>query len=421
MTWSVFGSERLNDFSYVTEWIRGDITILSEPLFADWLTWSTHSYIGHGRVEPADASFNPGTDIFTPLPFYTHMNGLVGMTRHELNMPFMVGPVNVVPYVLGEAAYWDEDATGDDLSRLYGSAGVRASLLFTKYMPYVQNRTWGLNGLAHKMLFDLDWSISDSSQPLGAVPQYNEFDDNSQERFRTRLFTNSFGGALPPTFAPRGYAVRTGAGSSVTAPYHELVDDLHVVRLGWRHRLQTKVGPPDRLRVKDWMTLDLEASFFPDEMRDNFGEDFGLIGAKYRWNVGERTSIVANTLFDTFNVNQQLWNVGILSQRSQRGSVYLGLRQVKGGAVDSQIVTASYSYLMSPKWVSSFSTAYDLDEGRNRGQSLTISRIGGDFIIHLGVSYDSSKNNAGIGFSIEPRLGHLRTSQTQLSSLLGVR
>lgn len=421
MTWSILGSQRLNDFANVTEWARGDITILGQPLLSDWLTWSSHSSIGHGRVEPADAPFNPAQDVFTPLPFYTHMDGLVAMTRHEIDLPFMVGPVNVVPYLLGEAAYWDEDATGNDLSRLYGSAGVRASILFTKYMPYVQNRVWGLNGLAHKMLFDLDWSISDSSQPLAAVPQYNEFDDNAQERFRERFFTTSFGGALPATFEPRNYAVRTGAGSTVTAPYHELVDDLHVLRLGWRHRWQTKVGPPNRLRVKDWMTLDLEASLFPDAMRDNFGEDFGLLGANYRWYVGERTTLLAGALYDTFTPNQQTWNVGVLSQRSARGSIYLGLRQIQGGPVDSQIVTASYSYLMSPKWASSFSTAYDLAEGENRGQSLTISRIGGDWVFHLGVNYDASKDNAGIGIAIEPRLGHLRTSRTQLSSLLGVR
>jgi hypothetical protein len=76
---------------------------------------------------------------------------------------------------------------------------------------------------------------------------------------------------------------------------------------------------------------------------------------------------------------------------------------------------------MSPKWASTFSTAYDVAENQNRGQSLTVSRIGGDWIFHLGLNYDWSKNNAGIGFSIEPRLGHFRTSRTQLSSLLGIR
>ncbi len=414
------GRERLNDFSNVTEWLRGDLTVLAEPLLNDWLTWSSHSSLGYGRIEPAQPPFNPAVDVFTPLPYFADVEGLVTSTRHELVLPLDLGPLNVDPYLMGEAAYWGEAMNGDDLSRLFGSAGVRASIEFWKRMPYVQSRILGLNGLAHKMVFDADYSISDSSQDVGLIPQYNEFDDNAQERFRSRYLFNEFGGAFAPTFEPRMYAIRTGAGRTVTAPYNELVDDQQVLRMGWRHRLQTKVGPPDRQRIREWMTLDLEASYFPDASRDNFGEDFGLFSTRYAWNVGERTTVTANSLVDFFDVEQQIWNVGVLSQRSTRGSVYLGIRQVKGGPIDSQIVTASYSYLMSPKWVSSVGVAYDFAEGRDRGQSLTISRIGGDFIFHLGAKYDRSKNNAGFGISLEPRFGALRTSRTQLSSLLGI-
>ncbi|MEZ6052470.1 MAG: hypothetical protein R3B91_12440 [Planctomycetaceae bacterium] len=420
LTISGLARKRLNDFSNQTDWLREDLTILSEPLFGDLLTWSSHSSVGYGRIEPAQPPFNPAVDTFTPLPYYTNSDGLVAMTRHELVLPLDFGPLNVDPYLMGEAAHWGDAINGDDLSRLYGTAGVRASILFWKPMPWVQSRMFGLNGLAHKMVFDADYSISDATQDHTLIPQYNEFDDNAQERFRERFLTLEFGGVLPPTFEERMYAIRSGAGQSVTSPYHELVDDLHVLRLGWRHRLQTKVGPPDRLRIKDWMTLDLDVSYFPDPNRDNFGEDFGLFSTRYAWYVGERTTLLANSMVDFFDVGQNIWNVGVLSQRSMRGSVYLGFRQVEGGPIESQIVTASYSYAMSPKWVSSLGTAYDVAEGQDRGQSIVISRIGGDFIIHLGANYDRSKDNAGIAISIEPRLGHLRTSQTQLSSLLGI-
>ncbi len=377
--------------------------------------------IGYGRLQPAQPPFDPALDTFTPLPYFTNADGLVTMTRHELDLPFMVGAVNFVPYLLGEAAYWGEDFSGDDLSRLYGSAGLRASVMFSRAMPWVRSQVFGLNGLAHKMIFDLDYSISDASADLTDIPQYNEFDDNAQERFRERYLGLDFGATdFPPTLDPRGYAVRTGAGRAVTAPYHELVDDQQVLRLGWRHRLQTKAGPPHMPRIKDWMTLDLDVSYFPDADRDNFGEEFGLFGMRYAWNVGERTRLVANSLFDFFDVNQRVWNVGVLSQRSARGSIYVGYRQVEGGPIQSQILTGSYSYAMSPKWVSSFGTAYDMADGRNLGQSLTVSRIGGDFIWHFGFGYDNSKNNTSLGLAIEPRLGHLRTSATQLSSLLGV-
>ena len=392
-----------NDFDATTEWLpKADLFSLSEPLLGGWLTWSSHSSAGYANLRPGDPPSDP-TDTFSPLPFVGDFNGAVLMTRHELDMPLHLGPVNVVPYAMGEAAYWGEDMTGDELDRFLFNAGVESSLMMWRVYPYAQSRIFNVNGLAHKILFEANYAFTDATAPLSAIPQYNEFDDNSQERFRERFLTNTFGGVLPPQFDPRFYAVRTGAGRAVTSPYHELVDDQQVLSFAVRQRLQTKEGPLDRQRIKDWMILDMEASYFPNARRDNFNEDFGLIGGRYRWNVGARTSILASMQFDLFDNAQELWNVGVLSQRNERGSVYLGIRQVKGAGLDSQILTASYAYQMSPKWISTFGTAYDLAEARNAGQSLTITRVGADFLVHVGANFDQSKNNAGIAIAIEPR------------------
>ena len=419
---------RLNDFENQTNWLpRADLSILGEPLLNNWLTWSSHSSVGYGHIRPAQPPSDPA-DPFTPLidpvsglPIFPNVNGTVAMTRHELNLPLNVGPVNVVPYVLGEAAHWQEDITGGETSRIYGSAGVKGSVMAWTVRPDVRSSIWGLNGLAHKMILDFDYYYAHSDEPLSTIAQYNEFDDDAQERFRERFIGIEYGGVLPAMFDPRYYAVRSGAGRGVTAPYHELVDDMHVLNLGWRHRWQTKVGPPAQPRIKDWMTLDLEASFFPDANRDNFGEDFGLIGGRYNWFVGERTTLLADALYDVFNGGQELWSVGILSQRSTRGSLYFGFRQVKVGPIESQLLAASYSYVMSPKWVSTFGTSFDVAEGIDRGQSFTISRIGEYALLHFGFGYDRSRNNLGIGLSIEPRLGGYGPGSTQLSSLLGIQ
>src|SRR5262249_48718662 len=112
------------------------------------------------------------------------------------------------------------------------------------------------------------------------------------------------------------------------------------------------------------------------------------------------------------------WNLGILTQRSERGSLYVGLRQVKGGPIDSEILTASYSYRMSPKWISTFGTAFDLKEGRNVGRSLTVTRVGADFLIHMGANIDTSKGNAGIQLSLEPRFGNKRLTNNNNSPML---
>lgn len=419
--WTAMGRVRINDFDTTTEWLpKGDLYVLGKSLFDGRMNWSSHSSVGLANLKPADAPTDP-TDIFSPLPFVADRTGLVSMTRHEVSAPFMLGEMNIVPYALGEAAYFSEDLNGNDMLRMYGSAGVRGSLMFTKVMPEVQSSILGLRGLVHKMVFDFDYSISDSSQNLSDVAQYNEFDDQAQYRFRNRLLMNTFGGFLPDQFDPRFYALRSGAAHNVTAPYFELVDSQQVLRLGWRHRWQTQAGPIDNPRVRDWMTLDLEASYFPNANRDNFGESFGLLGGRYAWNVSERTSILANAYYDLFDNAQQLWNVGLVSQRSERGSVYVGVRQVKGAGLDSEILTASYSYQMSPKWVSTFGTAYDLAEGRNRGQSLTLTRIGRDFLLHLGANYDASKDNAGLMLSVEPRFfpGFGSSTTNQLNPQLG--
>lgn len=411
---------RSNDFSDQTNWLpRADISVLGEPLFGSLLTWTSRSSVGYGQIRTAEEPSDPN-DIFQPLGFLQKASGLVAMTRHELDAPFMLGPVNVVPYVLGEAAAWQEDYSGSQLSRLYGSAGVRGSLQFFKPMPEFRDPIFGLNGLAHKMQFDFDYYIAEASENLSGIPQYNEFDDDAQERFRERFVPIEFGGVLPAQFDPRFYALRAGAGRGVTDPYFELVDDQHVVRLGWRNRWQTKVGPPDRPRIKDWMTLDLESAIFPDAGRDNFDETFGLMSGKYAWHVGERTSLLANGIFDSFSGGQRIWNVGVLTQRSTRGSLYLGFRQVDVGPIDSQLVTGSYSYRMSDKWISSLGAAYDIAEGRDRGESLTITRIGEYALFHVGLGYDASRNNVGFGISFEPRIGPFDSTSSQMSSLLGI-
>jgi len=421
---SILASGRLNDFSYDTQWLpKGSMTLLGEPLLWDRLVYSSHSTAGYGQLRPAAAPEDPN-DLFVPLWYYPEAEGSVFTTRHELSMPFNLGGLKLDPYVLGEAAYWQDDGfNNSSLNRFYGSAGIRGSMQLWKVFPEVRSQILGLNGLAHKQTLGFDYYFADSTEDLSNVPQYNQFEDDAQERFRTRLIFNTFGltdsMALNPAYDPRVYAVRSGAARNVSSPYFELVDDQQVLRLNWSHRLQTKVGPPERQRVKDWMTLDLGLSYFPDAGEDNFGESFGLATANYMWDLGSRTKFLANGQFDFFEDAPQVWDMGFLNQRSKRGSLYLGYRNIQAGDLESQLLTGSVSYAMSEKWIATLGTAYDIAENEDRGQSLTITGIRADFLIHVGLSVDSSKGNFGVGFMIEPRLGPLNAGSSRLSSLLG--
>jgi hypothetical protein len=420
--WTVLVQPEPNNFEYTTEWLpRGDLYTLGHPILDGWMTWSSHTSGGYAILHQADPPTDPN-DLFTPIPYFPGVEGAVLMTRHELDAPFNLGPVKVVPYVMGEAAYWGEGFDGEPINRLAINAGVRSTLEMSRAFPEVQSEIFNVNGLAHKILFEGSYSWTNVSQSLSNIPQYNEFDDNAQERFRERLVVNTYDGTLPLTVDPRLYALRTGAGFDVTAPYNELIDDQEVARFAIRQRLQTKFGPPDKQRIRDWMTLDLEASFFPDPGRDNFGAAWGLLTARYAWNVSQRTSFLANAVYDYFPNAPQMWNFGVLSQRGERGSVYVGLQSIKvGDYLDSDILTASYSYQMSSKWISTMGTAYDLGEHRNAGQSFTITRVGLDFLVHVAGSYDVSTGDVSFSVAIEPRIGNLNNSMTQLSNLLGQR
>ena len=400
--WSVLVRQRLFDFMTTTDWLpRFDHYLLGEPLLDDWFTYFTHSSVGFGRLHAADAPEDPA-EKFLLRPWEMDADVARAATRHEIDYPFSLGPFRVVPYALGELGGWTNDVFGDSAGRAYGMVGLRGSIPFWRVFPDVESPLWNVHGLAHKVVVGWDYSIAGSNIPFTDLVLLDEFDDDATERFRHRFAINTFGGMIPPTFDERFYYIRSGLPGSVTATSTELADDMQALRIGINQRLQTKRGPIDNRRIIDWMTLSLDGAWFPDEDRDNFGEPLGLLGYDYTWNIGDRTALISGGLFDTFDEAQKLWHVGLRLARNRRGTFFLRYRILEG-PIGSQIVSFSYSYLMSPKWASSLVTQVDLEEDHNIGQSIVLSRIGADFIIHFSVSVDGGKDNTGVSLAIEPR------------------
>ncbi|APZ93735.1 Organic solvent tolerance protein OstA [Fuerstiella marisgermanici] len=416
-----WGKTELNDFEASTDWLpRADLYGFSQPLFNGLAYYSTHSSAGYADLQMGEAPTDP-TDPYTPLglPYVQDASGLVAKSRHQIDAPFNLGPVTINPFVMGEAAFWNQGLQDSDIDRYVLSGGVQANLSATKIMPFFRSDLWNLNGLAHKSNTFLEYRITDVSRGMNEIAQYNEIDENNIERIRARNALQSFGGIVPAEFNPRNYALRNGAGLWISSPIHEIVDDQEMLRLRWRNRIQTKVGPIGQERIRDVFVWETGATWFPNADRDNFGEDFGMIYGNYRWNVNDRTSLLADGIIDLFDNSQDVWSVGVLSQRSTRGSMYLGFRQVEAtNYVDSQTLVASYSYQMSPKWISTASLSYDVAESESRGSSLTFSRVGLDWVLHMGFGVDISKDNVGVAFALEPRFGP--PSPTNLSYLLGL-
>jgi hypothetical protein len=407
LSWNINSDIRPNDFVTDTEWLgKADLFLFGQSLLFDRLTWHTHTSAGYGRVRPAEAPVDPAqTAVVSPLPWEADVQGIRAATRHEFDLPLQLGPTKVVPYVLGEVAYWGEDLTGEELTRGYVQTGVKASLPVWRADPNIQSELFNLSGLAHKITYEAEFLYADANENLDELALFDPLDDNATEFTRRQMAVRTFGQAqgtfVPLRFDERFFALRSNLQGSVSSPV-EIADDLMEFRMGINQRWQTKRGLPGQQRIIDWMVLDLGAVLFPDSSRDNFGEVIGLVDYDFRWHIGDRLTLLSDGFYDPFDDGLRQLTAGALISRPEHGNVYFGVRSTEG-PIQSNILTSSLSYRMSEKWIATAGASWDLGPTGNIGQNFALTRIGESFLIRLGFNYDASRNNFGGVLGIEPR------------------
>ena len=421
-------SVRVNPFFTQTEWWpRLDHYTMGQPLLRDAVTWYEHSGLAYARQNvPQTPTAGQGLQYWTTLPYENNVIGERFSTRQELDLPFQAGVVKIVPYAIGELAHWGQDLTQSPLNRAYGQVGVRSSVPMWSADNSVESQLWNVHGLAHKVVFEGEFSYANSSQDMNQLPLYDQIDDDTINQYRRNIPYWDYGAIpgqatpLPSStvfgpdgkYDPRSYLVRRGMGGWVTGPT-EIAQDLTAIRLAARQRWQTKRGPAGNRRIIDWITLDIDGELFPTTGQ-NFGQLMGLWQYDFRWHVGDRTTVLSTADVDFFTGGQQLYTVGALLNRTPRGSFYLGFNEF-GGPISASVLVGSYTYRMSPKWASSFGTALNL-RGMNIGQNFQLTRIGESFLMTFGFNVDYSRNNVGVTFNLEPRF----LSRTQFASRSGI-
>jgi hypothetical protein len=417
-SFSLSMNTRYNDFWTQTEWLpRLDHFMSGQPLLFDRLTWYSHSQVSYAHQRPATMPTQPSQAALWQLfPWETDSEGIRASSRQEIDLPLTLGPVKVVPYALGEVAHWGGDVTDNDLTRLYGQAGVRASVPMWSVNPGVQSSLFNLNGLAHKIVFETDVFFADANRDVDQLPMYDAFDDDALEENRRIYSFTSFGGVLPDKFDPRYYAIRSGLQSWVASPSLELVEDLTMARFGVRQRWQTKRGIPGQERIVDWMLLDVQGSMYPQADRDNFGQEFGQLDYDFRWHLGDRFTLLSDGYMDLFADGLRSVSLGGVISRPERGQMYLGYRSLEG-PITSNIVNARVSYRLSEKWIANIGASYDFGPAGNIGQSVSIVRVGESALFRLGFVVDTGRENVGLQLAIEPRF----LPRSQLGRVGGVQ
>jgi len=307
------------------------------------------------------------------------------------------------------------------MARFWGAAGVHTEMTAYKLYPDVENEILNIHGLNNKMSFFTDFRAAYANHSLNSIAVQDDLDDNEYE-FVRRYFaiTNWTGGILPGPYDPRALILRRAL-SPITGTT-DIQSTITTLQLGVHQRLQTKRGPEGKRRIIDWMTMDVNGTYFPDAQRDNFGKPWGQTMYNYQWFVGDRTSLISYGWFDFWDVtgSQPLSNTytvlghntkglnvittGVSLSRPPRGNVFIGYTVINTGTINTSALNLSLSYWLSPKWFGTFSTSYDFGNKIPLGSMLSFTRIGADYLTSIGLSYDPQRSATQFAVQISPRL-----------------
>lgn len=428
---SLFTEYALDEHYTNANWLpRFDHFLLGQSLLHDKLTWYEHTRVGFMDYNTASAPYDylrdgryfaylpweltptsptnrpPNPNAANPVyPETLDAAAEVFSSRHELDVPFNVGPLRLVPYVLGEFSHWGKDRSGDDVQRLYGQGGVRLNLPFWQVKPNSHSRTWYVNGLAHKIDFDSEFSWARADQSMDNLIMTDALDNWSVEDFRRRYTVttlgNPFSNTIPVPFDPRYYALRSGMGGNVTAGNMEIADDMTLYRTGMIHRWQTKRGPVGNRHIIDWITLSAHFNYYPQAKHNN-GESIGLVDYNFLWHVGDRFSLFSSGLYDYHDDGQKITRVGGTWARPGRGNLTVMFDQLDG-LINRNYLTFNVGYTMNEKYGTAYVTSYDIkDKWRNVGHNFFFTRTGEAFRIMIGVRYSEAKDDWSLSFGLEP-------------------
>ncbi len=403
---------------------RVDYFRLGDSLLGDRFTYFQHTGADYSIVNTAIEVNNPNIFAFMPYDPISNTSGLWQSgriyTAHELDMPLKFQFFRVVPYVQGQFVGWNQQLAGQAMGRVWGAVGARLDAMAWKLYPNIENDLLNVHGINHKIEAYADFRDAWANQSLNSIGVQDTLDDNTYE-FTRRYFalTNYAGGILPGQYDPRFLLLRRMI-SPITGTT-DIQGTIEGLRTGIHQRLQTKRGPIGRRRIVDFMELDLTTTYFPNAARDNFGKSFGQNMYNWEWFIGDRTSIVSYGWFEFFNITGQpllktnpnhtnnpfglnVITSGISIARPPRGQLFLGYTVIDTGPITTSALSFNYSYWMSPKWFSTFSTMYDFGNGVGLGSMLSVTRIGSDFLSTVGLSIDPQRGATQFGFQLVPRI-----------------
>ena len=369
---------RLNRFDTQIESLpEFGLFLVGEPIAADQLTFFSETNIGLLRARFDNALKVSDSDYFP-----------VVHSRHEIDWPVKLGPINVTPYATGRLNYFFEDKNFDGSNcRQYGQLGIRVNTHIWRIDNSVQSRIWDLNKIKHIVTPEVIGFIADEviSKEKGMVGPRD-------------------GGELNM--------------------YTQDKDQLSGVAVGIHQRWQTKRGPLGAEEIVDWLRWDVDAAWFfnkndkfvnqktgkfsPSDGRFFFSRPENSIPRDHiRTEVimalSDSTSFMADANYDLHTDSVRRVNAGLSVVRDPRFRYYLGARYIKQG--DSLATTLGLKYKISRKYTLDLFEQYDMkfDGGQNSATSATLTRKMERWYASFSLSYSAADEEISFFVTIWPQ------------------
>jgi hypothetical protein len=397
--WFALAEYRTVDWYSQTESLpRVDGYLIGQSFF-DLFTYNARGSLGYYQLRPTNQP---------PPPFPTDVTTRYDNTgrfdlAQTLSLPFYAGPVKLVPYATLDLTEYTNDLENQEVGRVYGGGGVLASIPFTRLYPDIKSCLLNLDGINHKIVASANYFYAGDNVPYTRLPQLDRLNDDATD-FALRgirplepFYNPANGLALEfsPKYDPQTYAIRRLVETRI-----DTLASIEELQMDLRQRWQTKRGYPGLEHIVDWMTLDLNATYFPRADHDNFGTPFGFLQYDYLWNIGDRTSFVSTGWVDPFGGGARVFTVGLALNRPDRTSYFLGFREIE--PVGSEAVTGAITYIFSPKYAMTASTVYDFGTSQALSNSLVLTRMGTDLQVSLGITYNALQSSFGVIFELAP-------------------
>jgi len=288
--------------------------------------------------------------------------------RTEMDVPFRLGSVNIVPYATGRAGYWDGSPEGGDKTRTFGSVGVRSGTQFWRLFEDVASELLGVNGVRHIIRPEVvAWMSASSVDSIELHP----FDAGIED-----------------------------------------IDDFYGTSVALRQRWQTRRGAPGEWEIVDWITLNLEANFFGNQPENNtpIGRFYPYrpensvsrnhLRGEAIYRISDTTALLADSNFDMNDGSMDLFDLSYAVERTPRLAYFVGYRRI--GDTDSNLLGLGSTYELNEKHRVAMRTYYDLERGETEQFDIMLIRKFPRWYGGLTFGLDNINEDISVGLTVWP-------------------